>query len=386
MDDKNLSKNILNKKKYFDNELDDLFNLISFNRNNMRILGSYDYRAFYFPADIDIIENININNLSLKLTTFIKQLQYNIKKINQSNNIFINDIKMGNINIWNIIDESAYINNNNIYGYDQNKSKNKLKELYNNNIINKEEYNKWNKLLIKKPNQEQLNNIKKEIRPGLLRWKIKDIINGYIIHRGFKITIKEAINSGGLCKFDFIFIRTNNTIIDINIVYNILIKGLKNNNSPLFNPKRELLNEINTLKIKGDNFKAIKRLFSYYKLTNQKLKIVKLYKILNSDLGILHQISSNIELLINLLSNHKLSLKNKDSIDIYINNFIDRLNNIFQLKEYFKYEKFIINKINKIISIKTNTNKINKLNKLKIKIDNIKNNGSKKYIKIIEDL
>jgi len=201
------------QKKYYDNELEDFFNLISYDRNNFRILGSYDNRAIFYPADIDIIEKIN-NSLS----SFIKALQNKIKKISTLDNVYIMDIKMGSVKEWEVIDETAYVENGKIYGYNANKSKEKLKDLLNNNIITKEEYNNWYKQLINKPNEEQLQLIKKEIRPNLLRWFPKDIIKGFINYRGYKITIKDALNTGGLNKFDFVLIKQDKMFVDINIV------------------------------------------------------------------------------------------------------------------------------------------------------------------------
>jgi hypothetical protein len=300
-----------------------------------------------------------------------------IRIVSSNNNMFIMDIKMGSVKKWEIVDESAYIEGKKIYGYDATKSKEKLKELLNNNIITKDEYNKWNKLLINKPNEEQLALIKKEIRPNLLRWTIKDILKGFLKYRGFKITIKDAIKTGGLFKMDFILITDDKKIMDINNVWDFRIKGLKNENAVNINPERELMNEAKTLKAKGQYFKALKRLFSYYKLKNNKKMIEKLYKVLNSDLGILHQVSSNIDLLILLLTDGKPKI---EDINIFINSFIDRLNNIFTTKDYFKNEKLIINSINKIIDTKSNNLKIKKLELLKNKIDNIKNSNSKKYL------
>lgn len=367
-------EDIQNKKQYFDNDLEEFFNLICFNRDNFKILGSYELKSFFYPADIDIIEKVNISNLS----SFIKALQNKIKEISKLDNIYIMDIKMGSIKNWEVVDETSYIEKNKIYGYNPDKSKEKLKELLKQNIISKEEYNKWSKMLINKPNDEELQIIKKEVRPNLLRWSSNDIIKGYINHRGYKITIRDAIITGGLNKFDFILIKQDKMFVDINIVYDIREKNIRNEKAPLLNPKKELLNEVKTLKSKGSYFKALKRLFSYYKITNNNKQLLKLYKILNSDLGILHQISSNIELLLLIIESNK-KIKITD-MKIFIDSFIDRLNMIFTIKEYFKNEKYIINKINNIIKTKSIKVMKNKLENLKNKLDDLKNSQAKKYI------
>jgi hypothetical protein len=368
-------EDIKRPKKYLSNELKNFLELISFDINNINILGSFNNRAFFYPADIDINEKININ----KLSSFIKSIREKIKYISNLDNVFIMDIKLGNIKEWEVVDETSYIENNKIYGYNDEKSKNKLKELLKNKIITNEEYNKWFKMLIKKPNEEELQIIKKEVRPNLLRWKPKDIIKGFLDYRGYKISMKDAINTGGLFKIDYIIIQKNNYFQDINIVFDIRIKNLKNENGININPKRELENEIKTLKAKGDYFKALKRKFSLSKITNNKNEILRLYKILNSDLGVIHQISSNIELLLILLSESTINKKINNKLNIFIDGFIDRLNNIISINDYFNNEQYIINSINNILKTKNKNNKIKKLEKLKLKLDTIKNKNAKKY-------
>ena len=73
-----------------------------------------------------------------------------------------------------------------------------------------------------------------------------------------------------------------------------------------------LLKESEELKNQGKYYKSAKRMYSYYKLKNQKSKANNLLSVLNKpDLGILHQIREAVDALIYLRENHKLTTKSK---------------------------------------------------------------------------
>jgi uncharacterized protein YqgQ len=163
-------KDIKNKKKYLDNEIDDVLSLISFNRQNLSILGSYGLRSSLYPSDIDAEEVVSYDKST------IKKIQQIIKNVNNRTDLFITDIKLGSIDDYEVVKDNAYVYKDQVYNYDADDSREKLKELYKKNIVSKEEFNKWNKILIKNPTQEQLIEIQKEIRPNLMRWSVVEII------------------------------------------------------------------------------------------------------------------------------------------------------------------------------------------------------------------
>ena len=367
-------KDIKNKKKYLDNEIEDVLSLISFNIQNLSILGSYGLRSSLYPSDIDAEEVVSYDKST------IKKIQQIIKNVNNRNDLFITDIKLGSVDDYEVVKDNAYVYKGQVYNYDADDSREKLRVLYKKNVITKEEFNKWNKLLIKKPTQEQLIEIQKEIRPNLMRWTTDEILKNKKHFRGIDYTILDALQTGGLFKIDYVFIKPTCEFIDLNVIYDVRIKGLRQSKSPLLNVKRELQREIDNLIIQGKYFKALKRKFSLAKINNNKKQIIKLYKILNSPIGILHQISGNCEILILLLEqNKRVPL---DKLRCFVNEFIDRLNNVFNINQYIKQERFIVSKIQNIIKSNNKKTIMNNLIILKDKLDNIKNTVSKKYINI----
>jgi hypothetical protein len=368
-------KDIKNEKKYLDNEIEDVLSLISFNRQNLSILGSYGLRSSLYPSDIDAEEVVNYDKST------IKKIQQIIKNVNNRNDLFITDIKLGSVDDYEVVKDNAYVYKGMVYNYNASDSREKLKELYKKNVITKEEFNKWSKLIINNPTQEQLIEIQKEIRPNLMRWNTAEILKNKKHFRGIDFNILDALQTGGLFKIDYVFIKPTCEFIDINVIYDVRMKGLRQSKSPLLNIKRELQREISRLIIQGKYFKALKRKFSLAKINNNKKQIIKLYKILNSPIGILHQISGNCEILILLLeqNNKRVPL---DKLRCFVNEFIDRLNNVFNINQYIKQERFIVSKIQNIIKSNNKKTIMNNLIILKDKLDNIKNTVSKKYINI----
>lgn len=362
---------ILNKKKYFTDEINKILNLLSFNIDNVIVAGSYGLRSMKYASDIDLIEPININS------GFINEIKNKIKNLMNEKNIFLGDIKLGAINDFEVIDETAFIENNKIYGYNYNESLNKLNELRKNNIITNNEFNDWKKLLKEKPNFEELEIIKKEIRPNILRWKPEDLIKGFINYRGKKYKINDVIRDG-LFKIDLIALLNDNKFQEISIIYDIRKKNIRESKFKI-NPLHAFKNDINYYKSKKNYFKVLKRLFSYFSKTDDEKNIKKLFYILNSDLGIINQIINDIESLLFLLEDkRKIPV---DRLKDFIDNFINRLNNIYIVNDYLKSEKTIINLIYSTLN-KTSKKQIkNNLEKIKLKLENILNKNSKKYIK-----
>lgn len=373
--DKTEKKTILNKKEFFTDEINKILNLLSFNIENLIVAGSYGLRSMKYASDIDLIEPVNINS------GFINELKKKIKNLMNNKNIFLGDIKLGAIKDFEVIDENAYVENNKIYGYNYKEALEKLEELKNNKInqrlITVNEFNEWRSLLKEKPNIEELEIIKKEIRPHILRWKPEDIIKGFVFHRGQKYKINDVIREG-LFKIDLIALLNDNKFQEISIIYDIRKKNIRESKFKI-NPLQVFKNDINYYKSKKKYFKVLKRLFSYFSKTNDENNIKKLFYILNSDLGILNQIINDIESLLFLLEEkRKIPI---DRLKDFIDNFINRLNNIYIINDYLKSEKAIINLIYSTLNKSSKKQIKNNLEKIKLKLENILNKNSKKYIK-----
>ena len=370
---------MLSKKKYFNPDIQTVLNLIGLN-NKVEVLGSFGLRSQLYFSDIDCYEVVK-----LPLKSVEKKFKDIIKNLLEDNTFYIGDIKLGYNEDLRIIDEKSYIHNKKIYHYNYEESKKKLKEIK--QFLTFEEYNKANKLLVKNPTEKQLNEIKKELRFHIVRWKPFEIQKGFkILRDNKKYTLLEAFKSGSLFKLDIVK-YLNNNFLDFSIIYDLRDeKGLKINKIS-FNVVETLQNDIKTYTIKKQYFKVLKRKFSLLKYEYEykgrkenKQKIIILSKILNGNLGKIYQVISNIDNIIYLIDNFKHLDKNRIRENIKI--IIDRLSFIYD-KQYLKKENEIVGDLLLILKDKS----IGNINELLIYIyERLENILNKEAFKIFVNL
>ena len=379
-------KKITSHRKYYPPEIMKIKEDLSIGDDisSTDILGSYSFKLLNYYADIDMFQTVRkMNKKSIK-----KAFQNIIKKILGNNKYFFSDCKLGIDETMRIIDETSYVKNGKIYGYDYDKSLQKLESIYSKKWIDKDDYDMAKKLLKKKPTAAELNMINKKLRFHILRWNPKHILQGYLLlPNGKKYDFMKAITENSLFKLDTI-ILINDVFREVTIIYDIRDKKGYRINSHNLNFIDTLKDDINTQMVSGEYFKALKRKFSLnvYEYDFQKKrseerknKIIYLFNVINGDLGKL-KLANEILLVINdLISNHeKLNVK---KISGTINFIIDMLSRIVDIDGVPKIGKnSIIKELTDILSMGYKPNITNKLSDLYDKLQNILNNESKKYL------
>lgn len=356
-------RDILKTKKYplnYSNEVEKTIDAMSLG-GKVEILGSMRFKSQLYTSDYDCFEVVKVNSLDQLKNRFQKV----IKKLKSMKNTYIGDIKLGSIDEWKIIDESAYIDNSGkIRGYNVKESREKLDKLKEENIINNKEYEDAKKLLIEKPNYEELKMIIKNLRFNVVRWKPKEVLQGFKNVRGQKITLEEAFKSKSLFKLDVISLM-DETYTELTMIYDIRLKGKRLNYFGV-NTKQTLLNDIHLYNHIGNWFKLLKRLFSYYnyilkyeKGDKKKYydKLEKVINILNSDVGILYTITQDIEVILFLLDN---GITPRKEIMVEIDNFIKKMGKVYNIN----IEEHYFNDIKNIQKLKTKKALIKKLEKI----------------------
>lgn len=160
-----------------------------------------------------------------------------------------------------------------------------------------------------------------------IKWKYQDIKNGYKIKNDFKIPFNYALtHENSMIKIDLIAINKNNlfTEYSCNYYFNFIKYNFSN-----FSLNRNLI--IDRLVydyyqlMKVNNFyKAMKRLFSISKQRGNDRIVATLLNLFNSPLGKLYKEKSNLETVLNVLTNNFRSPDR--SIIIYnLNNIKDNL-------------------------------------------------------------
>jgi hypothetical protein len=330
----------------FDKQVVSVINDLSMtNGKEMTLQGSMSFRSMLYANDYDLYEIVDYPNIH----TIIKKFQDVIKRLLKRKDCFIGDIKCGSIEDWKVIDENGK--------YNAEKSREKVKELYEKGVITEDEKKEGLKLLVENPTETQLQQIMKMLRFNIIRWKPKDILNKRVkVRNGLYYHLYDALQSPAVCKVDCIILLENGIFEEFSCIYEIRVKGIRKNLTPV-KPEETLLKDIDFYGSIGNWFKVAKRIFALanYRFGTQKqhkgenVEIMeKLYSVLNSDLGIIYNIIEDINGLLYLIENEKdLPIKRiKDEIE----GFIERLSNVYSVNQYLKKEPKIIRDIHLIVS------------------------------------
>lgn len=370
---------ILLKKEEYSPHTEKIMKLISIG-DDYEVMGSYGYKSMKYASDIDLFErvhlNSNSNSNSNSISSFINDFKNIVKNVRGIDAV-ITDIKLGQIKGLKIIDETAYIHNGKVYGYDYKASLRKAEDLYKKQLISKKELERSKKLLKDNPSVEDLLKINKELRWHILRWKPSDILNGFLKYRGFKIPIEKAVKSGGMIKMDFVF-NINDQYQEVSNIYDLRENKIRLYKEPL-RFIQSVMNDIELFKYQKKYFKSLKRIFTLVNFKNRQNPtektqnlIKEIFNILNTDLGIIYQTAGYIESLIDVLNDNENDDNIKNDIKNRLDDFIIRLNNVYTSNEYLKDEKTIFKDIKSAMYMK---NPASKLEKIKDKLMDILNNS-----------
>jgi len=196
-------------------------------------------------------------------------------------------------------------------------------------------------LLVTNPTPEQLVKLKDLLKFDTVRWSPNEVERGYTILRdGRRFTLEEGMR--GKTKLDVVGFVENNRWTDFSVIYQFENRGILLN-PVMGNPIRDISEDIVYYLAVGNNFKALKRMFSLAVLKNQLTKARALIPVFNSDLGRLYRIISDIHTIIYLLENKNIPIH---SIKAEIGQFIGKLANIYTLRDYLKEESTILAEIN----------------------------------------
>jgi len=130
-----------------------------------------------------------------------------------------------------------------------------------------------------------------------VRWKPSDILDG--AKDGLKLA--DAFQQPALTKLDVVA-WVNGRYTDFSIIYEFKNKT-ETLNPVKSDPKASIRQDEADLKREGEYFKALKRRFSIAALERRKGALIRLNRILNSDLGRLYLIISDLKTLLYLFEN-----------------------------------------------------------------------------------
>lgn len=340
------------------------------------LLGSMSVRSQQYAGDYDAFEIVNLKEPTDKAALYqlANRFQEIVKDVRDLPKTYIGDIKAGSVEEWRVLSRDAKLKNGKIVGYDATKSRRKIDELKEKKVISPREADYSHSLLKGKMTPIRLLEAKQHLKFHIVRWSVKDVLEGKKrLRDGRTFTLEDAFSTPSITKMDVISYVQNNRYTDFSMIYYFRNNGRFLNPDP-HNFVDGIRENIYYYAKKGDAFKVLKRKFSLAKFQRDEKTINALIPILNSDLGRLYHIIGDIGTLISLLEDHSPSL---DSVRFEIDQFRNRLANVYALTDYLKEEHTVLGEIESILKDTNQETLLEKLRALKKRLEPILNENTK---------
>lgn len=341
------------------------------NGKALQIVGSASLRGVLYAGDYDVFEQVHARSFE----ELASALQSVVKRTRSVPNTTIVEIKCGEIPDWDVFRKTARIEGNQLVDFQIPESQSKLDTLRQQNIISSTEYKEASALLQKATTLDGFLEAKKQIRFHILRWTMGDVLRGHLRYRKEIISLSDALQTGGLVKIDTITL-VDNRFIEVSMLYELFVKGERISGPPL--QLVQSLQEDILYYNKRNAFKALKRLFSLSRATKNLREVERLLPILNSDLGLLNRLNGDIDTLVDILKQHRIT---KKQIVNSLRDFQQRLGDLYQYNELVRQEPNFVGILNSILQTASNRHRVLKLEAFSKNLSQIIHKSTLKLLK-----
>lgn len=281
----------------------DVINALTLPNGHIEILGSQALSSQQYAADYDLFQTVKFSYKrdDIALTKAVLQFQEMMKRLLHYSNLFIGDIKAGDVPQWDIL--QGGLEGSDVVGYSATHSLSIAQQMLSEGVLTEDEFEEAKHLLVKSPTAKQFVEAQKILRYNVIRWKPQDILKGGVtLRNGDYYSLMDAFLAQAPVKVDVVAL-VNGDYRDFSCIYQF------SNGSTVFNNIQEdaltsIQQSANEYFAQGNYFKFAKRVFSLAKITGNDSTLLKLDTILNSDLGRLYAITSDIGTLLFLLENY----------------------------------------------------------------------------------
>jgi len=311
---------------------------------DVKVLRSMSLRSQQYAGDYDAFEIVKRKGSKEKvLDELASEFQHIIKTLRGMPNVFIGDIKAGSIEEWRVIPRDAGLVNGKIEGYNSVSSKKKVDELFRAKVITEGEKRSADELLKDKASPEDFLLARKKLKFHIIRWSVPEVLGGSkVLRDGRRFTLQDAFSSPTISKLDTIGLVQNNKYTDFSIIYEFQYDG-KVLNPSFEDIGKSLSEDIIAYKAENNPFKVLKREFALAKFRGDEKTIKGLTPVLNSDLGRLYSLLSDVGTLIALLEEkQKVPL---EKVRYEIDQFKARMANVYSLPDFLKTEHTLLGHI-----------------------------------------
>jgi hypothetical protein len=346
----------------------------------VELVGSMSLRSQQYAGDYDANDLIKFNYESDKeaLDHCAKDFREAIRRTSKITNSYIGDIKCGEVVEWRVFGEDTRVHNGQVVGYNAETSRSKVRALRKAQIITPTEEKEAIALLPSKPTPIQLVKAKDSIKFHIVRWSVAEVLEGEKrLKDGRTYTLQDGFSSHGLTKVDVVAWVQNNRYTEFAMIY-FLFNNDKALNPMKFDYEDSLKESILYYQSEGMYFKVLKRLFSLAKFKDDKKQMEKLTEVLNSDLGRLYHIVSDIRTLVFLLEEQS-KLRMSD-IKFEIDQFKGRMANIYALDPFLKKEFVFLGYISSALRTTSSKQLLGILKSMDKALSDILGKASQKFV------
>ena len=337
------------------------------------LLGSMSVRSQQYAGDYDAFEIVNMKETrEVALHMLAVRFKDIIKTLVGMKDVYVGDCKAGEVSEWRVLPRGARIRNGTLVGMNVEASKGRLRALRREGIITPNEETNGLAVLSETMTPVQFLRAKQQFKFHVVRWSVPAILRGETrLRDGRTFTLEEAFSSPAITKLDVIALVQRNRYTEFSLIYYFQNRGV------LLNPDIEdivvsLRENILFYEAEGNRFKVMKRVFALAKFLRDGATIERLTPVLNSDLGRIYHVSSDIGSLIDLL---EMAKPPADIVKYEIDQFKARLSNVYLLTDYLRHEHDIFGEIQSML--KTPLGQlIPKLTAMKSRLDAILNTNT----------
>jgi hypothetical protein len=244
-----------------------------------QVLGSSDDNQILFSGDYDLLEYVPFRAGSVRA---FQRLMDSCAKVG-----VITDIKCGEIPEWNLLSTVSY---------SQEKELAHLRRLWQQKVITDNERKMGEALLKPRLTNAEKVAARKKLRFGILRWTPAEVKRGHITLRDKTVfRLEDAMKTKGITKVDVVAWVKDKYVEVSNIILWTKRGGVPYAHIP---PLRQSLSQdADYYAVEGNFFKAAKRLYSIAKNRKDESAMERLRHILNSPLGAVYTVVSDLKVL-----------------------------------------------------------------------------------------
>jgi len=346
----------------------------------VELVGSMSLRSQQYAGDYDANDIVELKYQTSEeaLNHLASEFRESIRRTSKLPNAYIGDIKCGEVAEWRVFGEDTRVHKGKVVGYSAETSRSKVRQLRRSQIITPTEEKEALALLPTNPTPLQLVKAKDSIKFHIVRWSVAEVLEGEKrLTDGRIYTLQDGFSSHAITKVDVVAWVQNNRYTEFAMIYFFFNKG-KALNPVEFDYEDSLKESILYYESEGMYFKVLKRMYSLAKFKDYKKQMKKLTAVLNSDLGRLYHILSDIGTLIFLLEEES-KLRMSD-IKFEIDQFKGRMANIYALEPFLKKEFVLLGYINSALKTSSSKQLLAILKSMEKTMSNILGKASQKYV------